>query len=64
VARFVANGVGCLELILLASLLGFETAGRKALYLGLTVVWAAVLGTALVLVAVAFQRRLLTRTDL
>lgn len=61
---FVANGVGCLGLILLASFMGFETAASHALYLATTLVWAALLGAALILVAVAFHRGLLTRPEL
>lgn len=57
---FIVNAVGCLALILLASFMGFETPGQNTFYLALTVVWAAILGTALVFVAVAFHRRLLT----
>lgn len=55
---FIVNAIGCFVLILLASFMGFDTSGRHALYLGTTVVWAAILGAALVLVGLAFQRRL------
>lgn len=60
---FIVNAIECFGLILLASFMGFGTKDRHALYLGTTVVWAAVLGTALVLVAVAFHRRLLTAIE-
>ena len=60
---FILNGAGSLVLILLAGFVGFETPGLNALYLATTAVWAAILGTALVLVGVAFQRRLLARAD-
>lgn len=60
---FIVNG-GCIALIRLASFMRFEIAVRNAIYLGVTFVWAAILGTALVLVAVAFQRRLITMTNM
>jgi hypothetical protein len=46
-------------LVVMASVMGFETSSGQAIYLATTAAWAAVLATALVLVSIAFKRRLL-----
>jgi hypothetical protein len=55
----VVNGVGTIGLIVLTGVMSFGSASGQALYRATTVVWAVVLTTALLLVARAFQRRLL-----
>jgi hypothetical protein len=55
----VVNGIGTIGLIVLTGVISFGSAGGQTLYRATTVVWAAVLTSALLLVAAAFQRRLL-----
>lgn len=56
---FVVNGVGTIGLIVLTGVMSFGSASGQSLYRASTVLWAALLTTALLLVARAFQRRLL-----
>ena len=46
-------------MVVLTGVMSFSSAGGQTLYRATTAVWAAVLTTALLLVARAFQRRLL-----
>jgi hypothetical protein len=55
----VVNGIGTIVLIALTGVMSFSSASGQTLYRASTVVWAALLTTALLLVARAFQRRLL-----
>ncbi len=56
---FVVNSILTIGLIVLTGVMSFGSAGGQTLYRASTVVWAALLTTALLLVAAAFQRRLL-----
>jgi hypothetical protein len=59
----VVNGIGTIGLIVLTGIMSFGSAGGQTLYRATTAVWAAILTTALLLVATAFQRRLLPGFD-
>lgn len=56
---FIVNGILSIGGILMISLMSLGSASGQALYLASTVVWATLLMIALILLAVAFQRRLL-----